>query len=111
MIRQKNDFLKLLFTCICLSSGSVIAAPTPTSSVISPQIPEVSSIKPGTLLSVEPQQPSSILSNADKRFVVNYRSRGVKGSQLLPLVLFYYPKEKYLKEGGQYWLGHMVPLV
>ena len=99
MIRQKNDFFKLLFACICLSSGSVIAAPTPTSSVISPQITEVSSIKPGTLLSVEPQQPSSLLSNADKRFVVNYRSRGVKGEPIVASGFILLPKGKVPKGG------------
>lgn len=99
MIRQKNDFFKLLFACICLSSGSVIAAPTTTSSVISPQITEVSSIKPGTLLSVEPQQPSSLLSNADKRFVVNYRSRGVKGEPIVASGFILLPKGKVPKGG------------
>lgn len=98
LIKTKSSFLKALFGCICLSSGSVIAAPV-TGTVISPKAPNVSSTQPGTLLSIESQQPSSLLSHADKRYLVTYRSRGVKGEPIVASGFILLPKGKAPKAG------------
>ena len=99
MMRRKNSFLKILFGCLGLSSGLVMAAPTTTSATMSQKIPQVAGITPGTLLSIQQEQPSSLLTNADKRFLVNYRSRGVKGEPIVASGFILLPKGKAPKGG------------
>lgn len=99
MIKIKNSFLNIVLGSICLSSGSVIATPTTTSFIVSPSIAEVAATQPGTLLSIESQQPSSLLSHADQRFLVTYRSRGINGEPIVASGFILLPKGKVPKGG------------
>ena len=67
MIRKSNSFLKILFSSICLASGSAMAAP------ITDLGKQIVSEKPGSILSLEQQAVTDLFPHADQRLLVNYR--------------------------------------
>ncbi len=96
MIRKSNSLLKILFSSICLISGSAMAAP------ITDLSKQIVSEKPGSILSIAQQDETDLFLHADQRLLVNYRSRGVNGELSLPQRLFYYRKEHHQKMAGPY---------
>ncbi|WP_171545945.1 alpha/beta fold hydrolase [Acinetobacter sp. ANC 5414] len=97
MIKIKNHMLKIVLSCIFLSSASVIASP-PISSRSTAQIPTVAGTKPGTLLSIQPQQ-TDLFSNASQRFLITYRSRGIQTEPIVASGFILLPKGKAPKGG------------
>ena len=97
VIKIKNHVLKIVLSCICLSSTSVIASP-PISSRSTAQIPTVAGTKPGTLLSIQPQQ-TDLFSNASQRFLITYRSRGIQTEPIVASGFILLPKGKAPKDG------------
>ena len=101
MIRKSNSLLKILFSSICLISGSAMAAQ------ITDLSRQIVSEKPGSILSIAQQDVTDLFPHADQRLLVNYRSRGVNGEPIVASAFILLPKGTPPKMAGRYWLGHM----
>ncbi len=86
MIRKSNSLLKILFSSICLISGSAMAAP------ITDLSKQIVSEKPGSILSIAQQDETDLFLHADQRLLVNYRSRGVNGEPIVASAFILLPK-------------------
>ncbi|EPL0228185.1 alpha/beta hydrolase, partial [Acinetobacter baumannii] len=93
MIRKSNSLLKILFSSICLISGSAMAAP------ITDLSKQIVSEKPGSILSIAQQDETDLFLHADQRLLVNYRSRGVNGEPIVASAFILLPKGTPPKNG------------
>lgn len=84
-----------------MASGSAMATPMTDLSK------QIVSEKPGSILSIEQQDVTSLFPHADQRLLVNYRSRGVNGEPIVASAFILLPKGTPPKMAGLYWLGRM----
>ncbi|HHQ1841275.1 TPA: alpha/beta fold hydrolase [Acinetobacter baumannii] len=93
MIRKSNSLLKILFSSICLISGSAMAAP------ITDLSKQIVSEKPGSILSIAQQDVTDLFPHANQRLLVNYRSRGVNNEPIVASAFILLPKGTPPKNG------------
>lgn len=93
MIRKSNSFFKILFSSVCLMSGSAMAAP------IKDLSKQIVSEKPGSILSIAQQDVTNLFPHADQHLLVNYRSRGIQGEPIVASAFILLPKGTPPKNG------------
>lgn len=96
-MKIKHPILKLVVSCLCLGSTYAIASPVPSNNS-KVQASDISSKTPGTILSIQ-EQNTDLFTNASKRFLITYRSRGVLSEPIVTSGYILLPKGKVPKGG------------
>lgn len=97
MIKAKRSILKLVVSCIFLSSTYAIAMPT-LSNNSKNQILELPAKMPGTILSIQAQN-TDLFTNASQRFLITYRTRSAQSEPIVASGFILLPKGKAPKGG------------
>lgn len=100
MLKLRKNLQKFALSCFILSCGSATIAQTinsaPPNAISNIKI---ATTKPGTLLSIQAQEPSSLLSHAAQRYLITYRSRGVNNEPIVTSGYIVLPKGQSPKGG------------
>ncbi|VVJ25425.1 Secretory lipase precursor [Amycolatopsis camponoti] len=96
-MKIKHPILKLVLSCLGLTSTCVIASPVfPNNNKV--QTSNISSKTPGTILSIQ-EENTGLFTNASQRFLITYRSRGVQSEPIVTSGYLLLPKAK-VPQGG-----------
>ena len=97
VMKIKHPILKLVLSCLGLTSTCVIASPVfPNNNKV--QTSNISSKTPGTILSIQ-EENTGLFTNASQRFLITYRSRGVQSEPIVTSGYLLLPKAK-VPQGG-----------